>query len=148
MKSAGLGRKVALVVAAVAMATVGVTTGASADVGVLALDHKDPYDTGCANTKSAVRTGTLTDRNGNPVGTIKLMWSTSCQTNWIEIWVPTTAYGNIWVRTSSKRDDFAFKAGNGGHHWGNMLVAPGVCAWGGATTSNPSSRGQTPSACG
>lgn len=132
----------------VAMATSSLVPLAALPASAHQYDHLDPYATNCDNTGRAVRTGTMEDRNHNPVGTIKLMWSSSCQTNWTEIWVPSTASGTIWVRTDRGDDSYTYSPGNGGHHWGDMMWAPGYCAWGTATSSNPSSQGNTSAACG
>ncbi|HZE34081.1 MAG TPA: hypothetical protein VE198_21940 [Actinoallomurus sp.] len=67
---------------------------------------------------------------------------------------PTYGYGSANVYTGDGRSAlFSYSAGNGGHHWGNTLYAPGVRAWGAGTvvtgtgTVNHGS-GQTTSACG
>ncbi|MEU0566266.1 DUF2690 domain-containing protein [Nonomuraea sp. NPDC005983] len=117
-------------------------------------DHKDPYKTGCGNSARAVRTGIMKSRIEPNIGTIKLMWSGTCKTNWIEIKTMTAGYGTINVYTQDGREDrFSYRAGNGGRHWGNMLYGNDMCAWGSASVSwnggmgGQSGSGGTPKAC-
>ncbi|MGV9382377.1 DUF2690 domain-containing protein [Nonomuraea sp. NPDC003707] len=118
-------------------------------------DGKDPYTTGCANTK--VNTGkkaSLKNEVGDSLGTIRLFYSRRCGTNWGEVSVAKGGSGAITVFTSKTSRSFSYRPGNGGHHWGNMVYAPsGVCAkaTGSVTTgigrANKGS-GTTPKACG
>ncbi len=137
-------------VAAAASAVVLTSLPASASP----LDGKDPYSTGCNSGSSSVKSASIKNQLGDPLGTVYLYWSPSCQTNWSEVRVPTTGSGSVNVYTDDGRSAlFSYSAGNGGHHWGNMLYAPGVCAWGSATvglgagTVNHGS-GSTARACG
>jgi Protein of unknown function (DUF2690) len=118
------------------------------------LDGKDPYTTGCNSGAYSVKSSYITNQLGDALGTVYLYWSPSCKTNWTEIRVPTYGYGSANVYTDDGRSAlFSYSAGNGGHHWGNMLYAPGICAWGAGTvvtgtgTVNHGS-GQTAHACG
>ncbi len=118
-------------------------------------DGKDPYRTGCANSK--VNTGkkaTLKNEIGESLGVIRLYYSRRCGTNWGETQVPKNATGQITVFTSKKRISFSYRAGNGGHHWGDMVYAPsGVCAQATGTVTAGIGRvnkgsGTTGKACG
>lgn len=145
MKITKMVRNAAIIAATASTALLSATAVADAH----ALDGKDPYTTGCADSISRGPAFDLDDRHGNPVGTIRLMWSNFCKTNWTEIWVPVTAYGTITVSATGKDPiSYNYSAGNGGHHWGDMRYAPGICAWGNATSNNPASRGSTASRCG
>ncbi|MFI7231020.1 DUF2690 domain-containing protein [Nonomuraea angiospora] len=93
-------------------------------------DGQDPYRSGCA--KSKVNTGkkaSLKNEVGDHLGTIRLFYSRHCGTNWGEVSVATGSSGTITVYTSTKSRSFNYRPGNGGHHWGNMVHAPGgICA--------------------
>ncbi|NUR90122.1 MAG: DUF2690 domain-containing protein [Nonomuraea sp.] len=112
---------------------------------------KDPYKSGCGSYGYAVRTEAMKYR-GVKVGTIKLMWSPKCKTNWTEIKVHPSKSGTIWVDAAKQKAvTFHYKAGNGGRHWGNMIPANNICAWGSATAvgrnSGDVSSGKTGKAC-
>ncbi|MEU6714464.1 DUF2690 domain-containing protein [Nonomuraea sp. NPDC046802] len=118
-------------------------------------DGRDPYTSGCANTK--VNTGkkaSLENEVGESLGTIRLFYSRHCGTNWGEVSVSKHASGTITVFTSNKSRSFSYRPGNGGHHWGDMVYAPsGVCAKAtGSVTAGigrvNKGRGTTPAACG
>ncbi|MGP3937159.1 DUF2690 domain-containing protein [Nonomuraea sp. KM88] len=104
--------------------------GAAAQASAHPYDGKDPYRSGCARTK--VNTGkkaSLKNEVGDRLGTIRLYYSRHCGTNWGEVSVSESGTGTITVFASSKSRSFTYRAGNGGHHWGNMVHAPsGVCA--------------------
>ncbi|MEV0348810.1 DUF2690 domain-containing protein [Nonomuraea sp. NPDC050680] len=147
-------RVTAIAVGAVAAALLTISP-ASAQATAKPYDHKDPYTTGCGNSAKIVKTGSITSRANGKVGTIQLWWSGRCKTNWIEIRTATSASGSINVYTADGRyDRFAFKKGNGGRHWGNMLWANNMCAWGGASVQWNGGRGgqngagTTAKACG
>ncbi|MFJ2032404.1 DUF2690 domain-containing protein [Streptosporangium sp. NPDC087985] len=141
-------------VTATAVAAVGLALFAASPVNAHTYDHKDPYSTGCGNTASAVRTASINSPLDGKVGTVKLMWSSACQTNWTEISTATSARGTINLYTDRGSDSFTFKEGNGGRHWGNMMYAPGVCAWGsvsvqwGSGGGGQNGSGTTTKACG
>lgn len=118
-------------------------------------DHQDPYRSGCGNAARAVKSAKIASRVDGSVGTIKLMWSGRCQTNWIEVQTATSVSGTINLYTADNRHDrFSFKAGNRGRHWGDMLWAKNMCAWGsvsvqwGGGTGGRNGQGTTPKACG
>jgi hypothetical protein len=140
------------VIAVAAVSTAAVLTSLPASAS--SLDGKDPYVTGCNSGAYSVKSGTITNQIGDPLGTIHLYWSPSCQTNWTEISVSSAGHGSVNVYTDDGRSAlFSYSAGNGGHHWGNMLYAPGVCAWGTVTVINGTGTvnhgsGSTPKACG
>ncbi|MEV1170195.1 DUF2690 domain-containing protein [Nonomuraea sp. NPDC049784] len=93
-------------------------------------DHQDPAKSGCWNSAKVVRTADIKSRV-EKVGTIKLWWSFKCKTNWVEIRSSSSATGTISVYAADKRyDQFRFKAGNKGRHWGNMVEANNMCAYG------------------
>ncbi|MEV1246879.1 DUF2690 domain-containing protein [Nonomuraea sp. NPDC050022] len=147
-------RVTAIAVGAVAAALLTISP-ASAQATAKPYDHKDPYQTGCGNSAKIVKTGSINSRANGKVGTIQLWWSGRCKTNWIEIKTATSASGSISVYTEDGRyDRFAFKKGNGGRHWGNMLSANNMCAWGGASVQWNGGRGgqngagSTAKACG
>ncbi|WP_188191286.1 DUF2690 domain-containing protein [Nonomuraea sp. SYSU D8015] len=111
-------------------------------------DHKDPYRSGCGNSARVVETADIKSRIHGEVGTIKLMWSGKCKTNWVEIRTAKSATGTIRLYTGKGRttkvakiDTFSFKKGNGGRHWGNMLYANNVCAWGSVSVQWNGGRG-------
>ncbi|MFI6320375.1 DUF2690 domain-containing protein [Nonomuraea sp. NPDC050556] len=140
------------VVAVAAVASIAVL---AAPANANSLAGKDPYRSGCADTK--VYTGKkayLKNELGDPLGVVKLFYSRKCGTNWGELWVAKNGTGSITVSTSKKSASFVYKAGNGGHHWGDMVYAPsGVCAWAKATVSLGTGRvnhgaGTTGRACG
>ncbi|WP_406318444.1 YjfA family protein [Streptosporangium sp. NBC_01639] len=141
-------------VAATLVAAVGLSLFGALPASAHTYDHKDPYRSGCGNTKRVVKSAPIKSRLAERVGTIKLMWSSSCKTNWTEVSVPTSAHGTINVYTNRGSDRFIFKAGNGGRHWGNMMRAPGVCAWGGVAVQwnggrgGQNGQGVTAKACG
>ncbi|MFC4115414.1 DUF2690 domain-containing protein [Nonomuraea zeae] len=115
---------------------------ANAQVAAQRYDHQDPYKSGCGNAARSVKSGKIISRANGQVGTIKLMWSGKCQTNWIEIRTATSANGIISVYAADGRSDrFSFKAGNGGRHWGNMIRAKNMCAWGSASVQWNGGRG-------
>ncbi|WP_433252448.1 DUF2690 domain-containing protein [Streptosporangium sp. CA-135522] len=144
--------KIRAIAGAVTAAGVVLLTGSPASAH--AYDHEDPYRTGCNTTARAVRTASIESRVDGTVGTIKLMWSSGCRTNWTEIWTGASMRGTISVTTDRGGDRFTFRAGNGGHHWGNMMYAPGVCAWGSASVQwgsgagGQNGSGTTGRACG
>jgi len=147
-------RVTAIAVGAVAAALLTVSP-ASAQATAKPYDHQDPYKSGCGNSAKIVKTGSISSRLDGKVGTIQLWWSGRCKTNWIEIKTATSAHGSINVYTADGRyDRFAFKKGNGGRHWGNMLWANNMCAWGGASIQwgtgqgGQNGAGTTPKACG
>ncbi|MCK2221136.1 YjfA family protein [Actinomadura sp. ATCC 31491] len=149
--------KLRVVATAVGAAAVTLLAGSPAVAQAAALkpyDHKDPYRSGCGNSARAVRTAPINSRANGRVGTIKLMWSGKCKTNWTEITTATSASGMISVYRNGASDTFHFKKGNGGRHWGNMLYANNVCAWGSATVQWNGGRGgqngsgSTGKACG
>ncbi|WP_165977687.1 DUF2690 domain-containing protein [Nonomuraea diastatica] len=118
-------------------------------------DGKDPYRSGCAASK--VYTGkkaSLKNEIGDSLGTVQLYYSRRCGTNWGEARVSKHGTGQITVFTSSRNISFTYRAGNGGHHWGDMVYAPsGVCAKASASVSNGIGRvnkgsGTTGKACG
>ncbi|GAA3525820.1 hypothetical protein GCM10022419_000680 [Nonomuraea rosea] len=149
--------KLRVVATAIGVAAVALFAASPANAQVAAhrYDHKDPYKSGCGNAARVVKTGKINSRANGQVGTIKLMWSGKCQTNWIEISTATSAHGIISVYTEDGRyDKFSFKAGNRGRHWGNMVWAKDMCAWGGASVQWNGGRGgqngagTTAKACG
>ncbi|MEO3798783.1 DUF2690 domain-containing protein [Nonomuraea sp. B1E8] len=118
-------------------------------------DHQDPYKSGCGNSARAVKTAKIKSRAHGTIGTIKLMWSGRCKTNWTEIKVGASMSGTIKVYARDGRyDTFSYKAGNGGRHWGDMIWANNMCAWGSATAQWGGGRGgqngsgTTAKACG
>ena len=146
-------RVTAIAVGAVAAALLTVSP-ASAQTAAKPYDHQDPYKSGCGNSAKIVKTGSINSRLDGKVGTIQLWWSGRCKTNWIEIKTATSAHGSINVYTADGRyDRFAFKKGNGGRHWGNMLWGNNMCAWGGASIQwgtgqgGQNGAGSTPKAC-
>ncbi|MFB4282730.1 DUF2690 domain-containing protein [Nonomuraea sp. MTCD27] len=123
-------------VAAIAIGAMTLLAGspAHAQAALKPYDHQDPYRSGCGNSARAVKSATIKSRAHGQVGTIKLMWSGRCKTNWIEIRTGTSMRGSISVYAADGRyDTFRFKAGNGGRHWGDMLWANNMCAWGSAS---------------
>ncbi|MER6514658.1 DUF2690 domain-containing protein [Nonomuraea sp. NPDC001636] len=134
-------RVVATAIGALAAALVAVSP-ASAQAAAKPYDHQDPYKSGCGNSARVVKTAAINSRINGKVGTIKLMWSGKCKTNWTEISTASSATGSINIYTADGRSDrFAFHAGNGGRHWGNMLWANNMCAWGGAAVQWNGGRG-------
>ncbi|MDX3104761.1 DUF2690 domain-containing protein [Nonomuraea angiospora] len=136
-------RVAATVLGAMAMALFAISP---AQAAAKPYDHKDPYRTGCGNQAWAVKTGKIISQANGRVGTIKLMWSSKCKTNWIEIKLTSKpasmARGIIHVRTiDARHDSFSFKPGNQGRHWGNMLYAKNICAWGTTTVRWNGGRG-------
>jgi hypothetical protein len=120
-------------VAAIAVGAVTLLAGspAQAQAALKPYDHQDPYRSGCGNSARVVKTAAIKSRIHGEVGTIKLMWSGRCQTNWTEVKTASSARGTINVYTADGRHNrFSFKAGNGGRHWGDMLSAKDMCAWG------------------
>lgn len=145
-------RVAAVAVSVAAIASIAMT---AAPANAHSLAGKDPYRSGCAKTK--VDTGKrayLKNELDDPLGVVKLYYSRKCGTNWGEVRVAKNATGSITVSTSKKSVSFTYKAGNGGHHWGDMVYAPsGVCAWAKATVSLGIGRvnhgsGTTGKACG
>jgi hypothetical protein len=140
---------------AVSVAAISSVVMTAAPANAQPYDGKDPYTTGCANTK--VNTGKkalLKNEVGDSLGTIRLFYSRRCGTNWGEVSVSKSGSGTITVFASRTSRSFSYRAGNGGHHWGNMVHAPsGVCAkamgsvTAGIGRANKGS-GTTPKACG
>ncbi|NUW30079.1 DUF2690 domain-containing protein [Nonomuraea sp. SMC257] len=127
-------RAVVTAVGAVAAAVVVMSPAQAATAQARGYDHKDPYQTGCGNSARAVRTGNINSRLEGKIGTVKLMYSFSCKTNWIEINTITAGYGSITVQNARGTiDTFQFRKGNGGRHWGNMVNGNNMCAWGSAS---------------
>ncbi|WP_165975162.1 DUF2690 domain-containing protein [Nonomuraea deserti] len=127
----------------------------SAQASAHPYDGKDPYRSGCARTK--VYTGkkaSLKNEVGDRLGTIRLYYSRRCGTNWGEVSVSRSGTGTITVFTRTKSRSFTYRAGNGGHHWGDMVHAPsGVCAKATGSVTNGIGRankgsGTTAKACG
>ncbi|MEW9547131.1 DUF2690 domain-containing protein [Nonomuraea sp. NPDC050783] len=134
--------KLRVVATAVGAAAVTLLAGSPAHAAMKPYDHKDPYRSGCGNSARVVRTAAITSRANGKVGTVKLMWSGKCKTNWVEISTGTSMSGTINVYTADGRyDAFSFKKGNGGRHWGDMLWANNMCAWGGASVQWNGGRG-------
>ena len=149
-------KKLSITVAALSAAAVALLTisPASAATGKQ-WDGQDPSLSGCGNTGRVVKTANLNSPINGKVGTIELWWSSSCQTNWTEIHTVTDGSGTISVYTADGRaNTFPYRAGNGGHHWGNMLWANNMCAWGSATVKwnggagGQNGSGTTAKACG
>ncbi|MFC4011505.1 DUF2690 domain-containing protein [Nonomuraea purpurea] len=105
-------------------------------------DHKDPYKAGCASTSRVVETAKLKSPMREEWGTVSLMWSRKCQTNWIKVKTSAKVTGTINLYTQDRRSDsFSFKKGNRGVHWGDMLWANDMCAWGSVTVQQNGGRG-------
>lgn len=120
-------------VAAIAVGAVTLLAGspAQAQAALKPYDGQDPYRSGCGNSARVVKTAKIKSRVHGELGTIKLMWSGRCQTNWTEIKTASSARGTINIYTADGRHNrFSFRAGNGGRHWGDMLWAKDMCAWG------------------
>ncbi|MEO3871244.1 DUF2690 domain-containing protein [Nonomuraea sp. B12E4] len=118
-------------------------------------DGQDPYRSGCGKSARVVKTAKINSRANGEVGTIKLMWSGVCKTNWVEIRTASSARGTISVYAADGRyTSFRFKAGNGGRHWGDMVWANNMCAWGSASVQwgsgagGQNGSGTTGKACG
>ncbi|GII90477.1 hypothetical protein Ssi02_07080 [Sinosporangium siamense] len=112
-------------------AALAVLSPTSAQAAAKPYDGQDPYRSGCAKTAREVRKAGIKSRIHGPVGTVRLMWSTKCKTNWVEVRTAASATGSISVYTKDGRSNtFRFKAGNKGRHWGDMLWANNMCAWG------------------
>lgn len=47
--------------------------------------HTDPYSTGCASTRNVVQSRDIIGVTGNVIGRIELEYSTTCGTNWAEL---------------------------------------------------------------
>jgi Protein of unknown function (DUF2690) len=144
-------RRIAGLAAATALALTALPMSAS---GASSYDHKDPYATGCATGSYAVRSAPIDSRALGNIGTVRLMWSPSCKTNWTDISVSSSAKGSIYVYRrnggAGNVDQFNYSSGRT-HRWGNMLYAPGVCAWGSATVAGAggtNGSGATSKACG
>ena len=143
-----------IVAAAAAAAAASTVVLTSLPASASSLDGKDPYSTGCNSGAYSVKSSYITNQLGDALGTAYLYWSPSCKTNWTEVKVPTYGYGSANVYTDDGRSAlFSYSAGNGGHHWGNMLHAPGICAWGTGTVvtgtgSVNHGSGSTARACG
>ncbi|GAA3241703.1 DUF2690 domain-containing protein [Nonomuraea helvata] len=126
--------------AAGAMAAV-LLAGTPANAQAKPYDHQDPAKSGCWNAAKVVRTADIKMRRES-VGTIKLWWSFKCKTNWVEIRTSSAATGTISVFAGDGRNDkFSFKAGNKGKHWGNMIWANNMCAYGQASVRWNGGRG-------
>ncbi|TDC06786.1 DUF2690 domain-containing protein [Nonomuraea longispora] len=133
-------RVVAVVTGAVTAAAL--FAGSPANAQAKPYDHQDPYKSGCGNSARVVKSAKIKSRANGTVGTIKLMWSGKCKTNWTEIKVGTTMSGTISVYARDGRSDsFTYKAGNGGRHWGDMIWANNMCAWGSASVKWGGGRG-------
>ncbi|MEQ4715395.1 DUF2690 domain-containing protein [Nonomuraea sp. B19D2] len=105
-------------------------------------DHQDPAKSGCWNSAKVVRTADIKSRLEPTVGTIKLWWSFKCKTNWVEIRTAASATGSISVYAKDGRSDtYRFSKGNKGQHWGNMIEADNMCAWGSASIQWHGGRG-------
>ncbi|MFI7698075.1 hypothetical protein [Nonomuraea sp. NPDC049480] len=126
--------KLRVVATAIGAAAVALIASSPASAQTLShYDHKDPYKTGCASGARVVETAKIIRKDRGPVGSLKLMWSGKCKTNWIEAKTPKSATGTIFVRTADgRKDSFRFSSGRT-RHWGNMLMANNMCAWGGAS---------------
>ncbi|MGN9836920.1 DUF2690 domain-containing protein [Nonomuraea sp. H19] len=126
--------KLRVVATAIGAAAVALVASSPASAQALShYDHKDPYKTGCASTARVVETATINRRGYGKAGSVKLMWSGKCKTNWIEATTPKSATGTIYVRTADgRKDSYGFRSGRT-KHWGNMLMANNMCAWGGAS---------------
>jgi hypothetical protein len=128
--------KLRVVTTAIGAAAVALIASSPASAQALSsYDHKDPYKEGCARGARVVETANFTSKGSGKVkGTsLKLMWSSKCKTNWIEAKTPYAATGTIFVRTADgRKDTFTFKSGRT-KHWGDMLSANNMCAWGGAS---------------
>jgi hypothetical protein len=141
------------IAAAAALATAGLAAAAT-PANAYSLDGKDPYTTGCHSGSSVVRTASIRNELQESMGTLSLYWSPTCKTNWSEVTVPNYGYGSVNVYTADGRSAiFNYSAGNGGHHWGNMLYASGICAHGTGTVVTGTGRvnhgsGSTTNACG
>ncbi|MEV0233180.1 DUF2690 domain-containing protein [Nonomuraea sp. NPDC050786] len=123
-----------------AMAAV-LLAGTPANAQAKPYDHQDPAKSGCWSSAKVVRTADIKMRRES-VGTIKLWWSFKCKTNWVEIRTSSTATGTISVYAGDGRSDtFSFKAGNKGRHWGNMVWAENMCAYGKASVRWNGGRG-------
>ncbi|WP_157250440.1 DUF2690 domain-containing protein [Nonomuraea typhae] len=119
-------------------------------------DRKDPYKTGCASSAIVSKQSTLVQAGKKGTyGTIKLMWSRACKTNWTEIWVSPLDSGIIRVilekpnRNGTRMVQFTYGKGRS-HHWGDMIEGAKICAWGYATARHTKSfaNGKTATACG
>ncbi|GAA1281017.1 hypothetical protein Psi02_66650 [Planotetraspora silvatica] len=146
--------KTRVIAAAAAAAAASVVVLTALPASASSLDGKDPYSTGCNSSAYSVRSASIKNQIGDSLGSVYLYWSPTCKTNWTEVRVSTSGHGSVNVYTDDGRSAlFSYSAGNGGHHWGNMLYAPGVCAWGtgtvvaGTGTVNHGS-GTTADACG
>lgn len=144
-------------VAATAMGAVAAVllAGSPASAQAKPYDHQDPAKSGCWNAAKVVRSAKINSRANGQVGTIRLWWSGRCKTNWIEVRTATSASGTINVYAADGRyDRFSFKKGNKGRHWGNMIWANNMCAWGSASVQWNGGRGgqngsgTTSKACG
>ncbi|MEU6790448.1 DUF2690 domain-containing protein [Nonomuraea wenchangensis] len=148
--------KLRVAATAIGAAAVTILAGspAHAQAALKPYDHQDPYRSGCGNSARVVRTAAIKTRFNDKVGTVKLMWSGKCKTNWTEITTMSSASGTIRVYRNGAYNTFQFKKGNGGRHWGNMLYANNVCAWGSASIQWNGGRGgqtgtgTTSKACG
>jgi hypothetical protein len=104
------------------------------------LNGQDPYATGCNRDQQIAGRGTIDDYYGHTFGTIDLMWSPRCQTNW------GIAYFNDGNPSSDPAVDIAVDGTDsaispwlynnpinysttapGSPVWGNMAYSPG-CA--------------------
>jgi surface antigen len=110
------------------------------------LSGQDPYATGCANDEIVAGTSPIDDQDGAQVGTLDLMWSNNCQTNWgiayfndgnpndgstVDIKVVGSATGGGYTQGPV---DAAYD-GVGQPVWGNMIDSPG-CAYATVTRAN------------
>ncbi|MFI9553942.1 DUF2690 domain-containing protein [Nonomuraea endophytica] len=120
-------------------------------------DKQDPYKSGCAASGIVSKQSTLVQKgSGKKYGTIKLMWSRKCKTNWTEVWVSPLDTGIIRVilakpnSNGNRMVQFTYGKGNGGHHWGDMIEGARICAWGYAVAKHTKSwaNGRTAEACG
>jgi hypothetical protein len=98
-------------------------SGQSCDLG-------PPYDSGCANTRSAVesRSGPSIDGQGNYTGNyvVTLMWSPVCIANWGEITFPAgCCLGSISVESTSPADDNNGREVAAADGWGDTFMVDG-----------------------
>ncbi|MEV6031977.1 DUF2690 domain-containing protein [Nonomuraea sp. NPDC052116] len=134
--------KLRVVATAVGALAAVLLAGGPANAQAKPYDHQDPAKSGCWNSAKVVRTAPIKGRVDGEVGTIKLWWSFKCKTNWVEVRVPTSGSGIITVTAKDGRyDQFRYKKGNKGRHWGNMIWANNMCAWGSASVQWNGGRG-------
>jgi hypothetical protein len=104
------------------------------------LNGQDPYATGCNHDQQVAGSGPISDSYGRTFGTIYLMWSPRCQTNWgIAYFNDGNPSSDPAVDIEVAGTDPAISQGNynnfvvysttapGSPVWGNMAYSPG-CA--------------------